>query len=713
MATFPKHRANIPRLTALETDPPALLASKLGLREANNKKPIYQIHKWWARRLGPVFRAILLAAVTPAGNSKKIHNGAFYRKHDLSGLLVLDPFVGGGTSVVEASKLGANVVGVDIDPVACFVTRKELEHIDETALLSAFHQIEARLREQILGWYRTELPDGRSGIATYVFWVDVISCPSCRQETLGHPHYQLNRNPSTRTQTVFCSHCGEIAKLPLRRKRFQCKSCFSLTEITKGPVRNGQEFVCPNCTASTILRSAGPNRRVRQKIFALQVLVDGTDERVFKKADREDLELYRRACRVWASRRRSDRFVPQERIPLRGRDDGRPIIHGYKRYSDLFNPRQLLCLSSLAEAISDIEDPRAKEFVAAAFSDSLAANNMLCLYAFDYDKLTPLFGLHAYRRVTRPVENNVWGLQFGRGSFLKCFRKLLRAKRYSARPYENRYRSSKRRPERIFTGEKIDRLVDPVFSPKARGQSFASILNQSAENLALLKTRSVDIILTDPPYYDNLAYSELSDFYHVWLRRLGLRSYASSRLHSPLSESMYVRRYRPDRRARDHELYVSRLRRVFKECHRVLNDSGLMIFTFHHKLEIAWACIVDALTSSGFVVTNAFPVRSEGQSEFHSANGNLKWDVVFVCRKRGTRSRSPNVTASLPKQALHDVRKWRRKLRRIGFVLSDADIRSIWRGFLAASLTWQTAEKNLQGLLGLESTGGKRGSEAG
>jgi putative DNA methylase len=108
-----KEKIIIPDKAVIESDPPVVFASRLALREGNRKKPIYQMHKWWARRLGSVFRSLLLAAITPENDSQMFKNGFFYQRHDLSGLQVLDPFVGGGTSLIEAAKCGANVIGID------------------------------------------------------------------------------------------------------------------------------------------------------------------------------------------------------------------------------------------------------------------------------------------------------------------------------------------------------------------------------------------------------------------------------------------------------------------------------------------------------------------------------------------------------------------------------------------------------------------------
>ena len=150
---------------------------------------------------------------------------------------------------------------------------------------------------------------------------------------------------------------------------------------------------------------------------------------------------------------------------------------------------------------------------------------MFCFYAFDYGKLTPLFGLHAYAKVSRPVENNVWGTELGRGSFSKCFYKMLEGKRYAVKPFEYVY-SQDGRPDRVFSGEGIScNLYRRSLPASSDVESSALILNRSSEDLSPIATESIDLILSDPPYYDNLAYSELSDFYHVWLKLLKLDSY--------------------------------------------------------------------------------------------------------------------------------------------------------------------------------------------
>lgn len=686
--------SKIPHRTVLECNPPVIFASRLALREGNYKKPIYQIHKWWARRIGSVFRMLLLSATRPAEESKALGNGLFYQKHDLSGLVVLDPFVGGGTSVVEAAKCNANIIGVDIDPVACFITAKELSSFDKDELLSAFRSVEEQVKNNILSWYRTKLSDGREGTAIYMFWVDQITCPECKAEVPGHTHYQLNRDHRKKQQVAFCSICNEVSILPLNQNTLQCKACNNQTNIKLGPIKR-LIFTCPSCKTTTHIRSlVSKNKPVPQKLFALEVLVDGTNERVFKKADSEDLVLYERAHLEWVHRRKFDKFVPSEQIPVKDREDPRPICDGYQRYRDLFNSRQLLCLSLIAESIASIKDVNSREYLALAFSDCLASNNMFCFYAFDYQKLTPLFGLHAYTKVNRPVENNVWGIDIGRGSFEKCFNKLIRGKLYGREPFEFRYRDANSKPERVYTGDKINSEIYQRL-PRRRGKKepFAVVRNQPSERLVNIQTGSVDLILTDPPYYDNLPYSELSDFYHVWLKRLNLKSYAGSQ-HSqtPLSKSLYVRRD-PTRLSKDHKRFANGLTKVFTECNRVLKDSGLLVFTFHHNDSKAWSALAAALVKSSFRITNVFPVRSEGQSQFHSAERNIKWDVVFCCRKSNQEVMSlqgrdaEHLRSKMWSDSKENACIWKQELDKESLHFSKADATSLQRGFLTMYLS--------------------------
>ncbi len=645
------------------------------MREGNSKKPVYQIHKWWARRLGSVFRSILVAATTDSkAGSETDAECAFYEKQNYSGMVVLDPFVGGGTSVVEAAKCGASVIGVDIDPVACFVTRVELEQCDFAILSKSFQQVTTAVRSKILDLYRTKLEDGSSASIIYAFWVELINCAKCKRKYEAHPHFQLRRDRGKRRQIVFCRVCHKVYDLSLRRTKFRCDECGTDTVIRDGTSAQGKTS-CPHCRhAQPVTQNAN---KPKHALFAMQV-IDADGGIHFKRATKFDRKIFEAASSACRERLKTCAFIPIENIPIKGRVDRRPLSFGYLKYRELFNERQLLALSMLAEAIAGVEDETSREFLATAFSDSLASNNMFCYYAFDYQKLTPLFGLHAYHRVVRPVENNVWGTSFGRGSFEKCYRKLVRGKKFGASPYEFKYDYSGE-PTRVQTGEQLSVEMRKGV-PAAESHSFGVVFNGSSEELTGIANQSVDLILSDPPYYDNLAYSEMSDFYHVWLKRLKLAAYdGNDQASTPIESSLHVKT-KDVKADGGHKTFADGLGRVLKECSRVLRDDGLMVFTFHHRAEAAWNALGDALIDAGFRVTNVFPVRSEGTSHFHSSEGNLKWDAVFCCRKRGSsKYKSENGVRKLARAA---VTRWGKRLRSGKLKFGKGDRKNLGRAVL-------------------------------
>ena len=161
--------------TCLEVDFPILPVNQVAIIEGNAGKPIYQMSKWWARRRSSVFRSMLIAAATKApedpSHAAKMVWDNYYANHQKKGafknLKVADIFMGGGTTLVEGSRLGMQLVGNDLNPVAWFVVKQELANVDLQEVRRLLADIEAEVKPQIMPYYYCDGPAGEKGSWTH------------------------------------------------------------------------------------------------------------------------------------------------------------------------------------------------------------------------------------------------------------------------------------------------------------------------------------------------------------------------------------------------------------------------------------------------------------------------------------------------------------------------------------------------------------------
>ena len=157
--------------TCLEVDFPIIPINQIAAIEGNAGKPIYQMSKWWARRRSSVFRSMLLAAAmkAPEDESKaaKAVWEVYYANHQKRGTLrhlkVADPFMGGGTTIVEGSRLGMQMFGCDLNPVAWFVVKNEMAQVDIEEVKRLLADIEAEVKPLIMPYYACDGPNGEKG----------------------------------------------------------------------------------------------------------------------------------------------------------------------------------------------------------------------------------------------------------------------------------------------------------------------------------------------------------------------------------------------------------------------------------------------------------------------------------------------------------------------------------------------------------------------
>ena len=590
----------------------------LASREGRRPRPIYGAHRWFARRFGSAFRALLIAAALPEDSDFWT---AYYEGADhWQGKTVLDPFVGGGTSVVEALRLGADVVGVDVDAVACAITRFETRATEMPDLLAPLDHLKEEVGADLASYYKTQTAEGDERVVLHYFWVQVVDCARCGETVEAHPHYQLAYESEGDLQWAFCPECHEVQELDREETELHCGDCNITIPIQAGPVERGK-LTCPHCSKQErLINVAARKRRPPDwRLFALETLEAAPKgksvplaQRRFRTATSQDREIFDAAEQALCERKRQDGtlpFIPVRAIPREGRADDRLLDYGYERYSELFNARQLLHLSLLAEAVNDLEGPE-REGIALAFSDHLTTNCMMAHYAFGWRRLAPLFAVRAYRHVTRPVEINPWLDGTGRGTFPNAVRQVQRAIEFARSPKEP--------------------LAEGGFrqAPEYAGGMPARILHENSRELRSLGDESVDLVLTDPPYFDNVAYSELSDFFLPWLQIFDLAP-ADGQGIVGFEENLAAKN-RTDLAV---EEYGRSLGESFSEIARVLKPNGRLIFTYQHKVAGAWHALASAMAGAGLRPVQVFPLLGDGNAGSHNHKGTTKWDAVFVVTK--------------------------------------------------------------------------------
>jgi len=290
------------RKKAIEESFPVVEINRLAIPERNAFKPIYQMHKWFARRASCVFRAILLSAMKPAGTDIMAE---FYKDHtndpDTNKVRILDPFMGGGTTIVEALRLGCHVTGIDLNPVAWFIVKSEVEPVDIYELKAAFKRLEQRitlsgkpLKEELLSHYKTECPCCGAGREQadiiYTFWVKSAICtnPDCRKQVPLFPNYIIaKKSPSVRYVPDYqCVKCKKTFDLDITRTSLIAEESLMINNArdAAGEGRNSRRWAsynsieysvkCPWCSQINNLHGSNlKNLKKAKKKVLLTVLL--------------------------------------------------------------------------------------------------------------------------------------------------------------------------------------------------------------------------------------------------------------------------------------------------------------------------------------------------------------------------------------------------------------------------------------------------------
>lgn len=644
--------------------------------------PNYFLHVWWARRPLAVSRAAILLSLLPADADRKLaervlgfaggsasvvaakdasiaaelagtrleHNpygprafSAPVAASDFNGVAgalvrewgevpsVLDPMAGGGSIPFEASRLGLRSFGSDYNPVAATVMRATVDHpvrFGPRLAVRAKHWTALwanRVHTRLARFFDPQgEPDGRNFI-----FARTVPCPETGHPTPLVPDWSLLK-PATvavpvdidsatgywRTEIRQVGNLpGEIAAAPERTYiRGGGRSLFG-----KRPVFD-----------SGYVQGHAQSGRMGQVLYAVAV----KDPKLrFRAPTDADLAALASAEAELARLRpgwERDGILPVVELPVVA-SDLRPRHYGATRWSDLFAPRQLLAMGILVEELRRLEPEidQADGEMATAIVTLLAFvidkvanyNSMLSSWIPQRGVLRSVFDRHdfAFKATFAEMPLTVAG-----GGLSWAIRNVLKAARQIAA------------------------------LPSAPQAQPATVAFGSATNLVDHEDGSITAVVVDPPYYDNVQYSELADYFYVWLSRTignreptwfltglcpnGDEAVANTERQKAAIERRDGRAPRPaDAKAAAHAFYERLMLSSFRECRRVLRPDGVMTVMFTHTKQEAWVALATAIRDAGFTVTATWPVATEFTSSLHIRDLNAAQStVLLVARPRAT-----------------------------------------------------------------------------
>jgi putative DNA methylase len=403
----------------------------------------------------------------------------------------------------------------------------------------------------------------------------------------------------------------------------------------------------------------------------------------------QNAALHNQSLAEWEERKDSDLsgFWPKSELPfgfMTHMNNGGLPNHGFTHWWKMFTPLQLLIHSQLLKATVENKSAtwEAKEAVLGAFQQYLRNLNLFCMYDRDYDKLVPALSNNNFHPKATMSDNAVFA-PVGRGNWTSCVEGIVEGLEWARKPWE------------AVTPPEIERLQSKLSEkPDGKGAKvcpsdgvtgLVELSCSSASELANIATGTVDVVVTDPPFGGLLHYSELSDFFYVWLRlvlREKFPAHFTSEYVPKAQEAVANKARQPD----DPDAFYQRiLTDCWREAYRVLKPGGILAFTFHHSEDEPWVGVLESLFDAGFYLEATYPIRSdetkgEGAKPGTFGSMTIEYDIIHVCRKRMS-TPQPISWARLRRQITDDVRRIKNLLsqhQKEG--LPAADLQVIKRG---------------------------------
>lgn len=629
---------------------------------------ISTLHIWWARRPLASSRATTYAALVPEpkdvdelnarrnfiielskwenSSNRELLDRA--RKNILKANngqppKVLDPFGGGGSIPLEALRLGCETYTGDLNPVAVLIQKATLEYPQKygrpvtresdnimlgkkkiNPLLEDVKKwadwVLAEAKKEIGKFYPND-PDG--SIPVGYIWARTIPCqnPSCRAEIPLMRQYWL-ANKSKRKIAVF--PYTKDGKVEFKIVGTGYENMPDGFDPDKGTVSRAVA-VCPVCGSAV---EAKTTRRLFQegkageRMVAVILTKPGETGKRYRIATEEDMEVFNKAAKYMEEKRKKlyelwgidpvpDELISKTPSNTMG-GTNRVLNYGIAKWGDIFNARQKLSLITFTEKVREAYRKMIAEGVEREYAKAIAtylalSTDMTCAFSNSiarWDNTSEAIK-HLYSRQALPMmwdfpETNIFG--GSTGSWDSGWQYYLKV---------------------------ISETSNLMNGKSASSFQFSATGTPYDDN-------QFDAVITDPPYYDNVPYSYLSDFFYVWLKRSIGDLYPDLFSTSLTPKKGEIVAYSTGAGGAEagKRQFEEMLSQAFREIHRVLKANGLAVIVYAHKTTEGWETLINSLLDSGLVMTAAWPVNTEMNARLNSQEtASLASSIYIVARK--------------------------------------------------------------------------------
>jgi adenine-specific DNA methylase len=586
---------------------------------------------------------------------------------------IVDCTAGGGSIPFEAVRLGLPIYANDLNPVASLLLLSTVQYPARfgAALVEEF--------ELLASAWRKGLEDDLSGVflqpdapdqidETYLF-ARTVQCPHCDGLVPLSPNWKLTLD-GTGVRLL-----PQLSNGPGYKGRMcQFEIVHVLAEHSGGTVSDG-DATCPFSDCRRVIDGDEIKRQAQSGQLGEQLytVVFKRKHEVPQKSGKAKIK-WERGYR--APRRDDDNnatiaarlaeklpgwdandFLPTEEIDELSNYDRGHRLYGVHRWVEMFSPRQLLCHGTGIEiyrAMLEADSASGKlsalrkaayVYLALSIDTTLNYGNRSCRWDTATLRVRSIFDRHdfafcwSYAEMAFLVEG--LGYDWANDKTAKCIDELA----HLVRPDDKWHALSKKRDQSapLFAAEEALQPAAPEYIPPPM-----TITCKSGDRLDHIADGTVDAVVMDPPYYDNVMYAELSDFFYVWLKRTAgyidadmaklFRRTLTDKDHEAVAN---LARFKGQKGAkvlagRD---YQERMASIFTECRRVLKKDGILTLMFTHKATGAWDALTKGLMAAEFVITASWPVNTEAEGSLHIKDKSAaNSTILLVCRPREERA---------------------------------------------------------------------------